>query len=307
LIYIKLLLTTFFWGGTFIAGKMIANSVHPECASFLRFTIASFFLLILTLKTEGRIPALHKKQVLPVVLLGLTGVFAYNILFLTGLKYIDAGRASLIIANNPIVISLLSVLFFKEQLNGIKSIGICLSVIGAMIVISNGHIADIGSYHIGIGEVLIAGCVLSWVSYSLIGKFVMAELTPLVSVTYSAVIGALLLLFPALYYGLAGAIFTYAIIDWVALFYLGFFGTVLGFFWYYQAIKHIGPMKASVFINFVPISAILLAFLFLKEQITMSIYLGALLVILGVYLTNASEIFRRCWRTVFVRQPGGLG
>lgn len=307
MIYIKLLLTAFFWGGTFIAGKMIANSVHPVCASFLRFAIASFFLLILTLTTEGRIPALRKKQILPVILLGLTGVFAYNILFLTGLKYIDAGRAALIIANNPIIISLLSALFFKEQLNGFKAVGICLSVIGAMTVISNGRIADIGSYHIGTGEILIAGCVLSWVAYSLIGKFVMAELSPLVSVTYSAVIGALLLLFPALYSGLGGAVLTYAIIDWANLFYLGFFGTVLGFFWYYQGIEHIGAMKASVFINFVPISAILLAFLFLKEKITISIFLGALLVILGVYLTNASEIIRRSWRTVFVRQPGGLG
>ena len=135
MIYIKLLLTAFFWGGTFIAGKMIADSVHPVCASFLRFAIASVFLLGFTLKTEGRIPTLGKKQILPVVFLGLTGVFAYNILFLTGLKYINAGRASLIIANNPIIISLLSALFFREQLNGIKAAGICLSVMGAMMVI----------------------------------------------------------------------------------------------------------------------------------------------------------------------------
>jgi drug/metabolite transporter (DMT)-like permease len=301
LIYIKLLLTAFFWGGTFIAGKMIANSVHPVCASFLRFAIASFFLLILTLKTQGRIPALRKQQILPVILLGLTGVFAYNILFLTGLKYIDAGRASLIIANNPILISVLSALLFKEQLNGIKAIGICLSVMGAMVVISNGRIADFGSYHIGLGELLIAGCVLSWVAYSLIGKSVMAGLSPLVSVTYSAVIGALLLFIPALYSGLAGAVLRYAVLDWVNLFYLGFFGTVLGFSWYYQGIESIGPMKASVFINFVPISAIILSYFILKEQITISILLGALLVILGVYLTNASEMFRRYWRAALLR------
>ena len=299
MIYIKLLLTAFFWGGTFIAGKMIADSVHPVCASFLRFAIASVFLLGFTLKTEGRIPTLGKKQILPVVFLGLTGVFAYNILFLTGLKYINAGRASLIIANNPIIISLLSALFFREQLNGIKAAGICLSVMGAMMVISNGHMADLGSYHIGMGELLIAGCVLSWVAYSLIGKYVMGGLTPLVSVTYSAVVGALLLLVPALYSGLAGAIFNYSLRDWANMFYLGFFGTVLGFSWYYQGIERIGPMKASVFINFVPISAIVLASFILNEQITLSIFLGALLVVMGVYLTNASEIFRRHWRAVF--------
>ena len=302
MIYIKLLLTAFFWGGTFIAGKMLSGRVHPVCASFLRFAIASIFLGGLTLMTEGRFTALRKGQILPVLMLGFTGVFAYNILFLTGLQYIDASRASLIIANNPIIISLLSALFFKEQLNRIKAVGICLSVLGAIIVISNGRLADFGSYRIGRGELLIAGCVISWVSYSLIGKYVMGGLSPLVSVTYSAIVGALLLLGPALFSGLRGAIFHYAVLDWVNLFYLGFFGTVIGFSWYYQGIERIGAMKASVFINFVPISAIILAFFLLKEHITVSIFLGALLVVAGVYLTNASEIFRRYWRAAFIRQ-----
>lgn len=301
MVYFKLLLTAFLWGGTFIAGRTIAASVHPVCAAFLRFAIASIFLLLLTVRMEGRISPLGKKQILPVVLLGLTGVFAYNILFLTGLKYIHAGRAALIVATNPVLISLLSALLFKERLSWIKGTGICLSVLGAMIVISNGRIADLGSYRIGTGELLIAGCVLSWVAYSLIGKSVMAQLSPLTSVAYSAVIGTALLLPPAMISGLGREIFGYAVKDWMNLFYLGFFGTVLGFSWYYQGIERIGPTKASVFINFVPVSAIVLASLILKEQITVSIVLGTMLVITGVYLTNASETFMRYMRELLLR------
>lgn len=275
---------------------MIAHSVHPVCAAFLRFAIATFFLLLLLVRVEGRIPVPGKKQMLPIVLLGMTGVFAYNILFLTGLRYIQAGRAALIVATNPVFISLLSALFFRERLNWTKGVGICLSVAGAMIVITNGRITDLGSYRIGTGELLIAGCVLSWVAYSLIGKSVMAQLSPLTSVAYSAVVGTVLLLPPALYSGIGREIFGYTVKDWADLFYLGFFGTVLGFSWYYQGIKRIGPMKASVFINFVPVSAIVLASLILKEQITVSIVLGTMLVITGVYLTNASGVFRRYMR-----------
>lgn len=283
---------------------MIAPSVHPACAAFLRFAIASIFLLLLTVRIEGRIPPLGKKQILPVVMLGLTGVLAYNILFLTGLRYIHAGRASLIVATNPVLISLLSALFFKEQMNRIKGGGICMSVAGAMIVISNGRIADLGGYRIGTGELLIAGCVLSWVAYSLIGKSVMAQLSPLTAVAYSAVIGTALLFPAALCSGLGREIFGYSVRDWWNLFYLGFFGTVLGFSWYYQGIERIGPMKASVFINFVPVSAIVLASLMLKEQITVSIILGTLLVITGVCMTNASEMFVRYWRVWHLRWLG---
>ncbi|MHC4911621.1 MAG: EamA family transporter, partial [Planctomycetota bacterium] len=54
----------------------------------------------------------------------------------------------------------------------------------------------------------------------------------------------------------------------------------------YQGIKKIGPTKAGLFINFVPVSAVLLAFLILAEPITLSLLIGTMLVTFGVYLTN---------------------
>jgi drug/metabolite transporter (DMT)-like permease len=297
-IYLKLLLTAIFWGGTFIAGKVIAQSVHPVSAAFLRFVIATICLLILVLRFEGRLPRLVPKQIFLAVLLGLTGVFAYNILFFSGLKHIDAGRAALIIANNPIIISLLSAVIFKERLNWIKGAGICVSVVGAMVVISHGRIGDVASYAVGLGELLIFGCVLSWVAYSLIGKAALESLSPLVAVAYSALVGTVLLAVPAFYYGIVDQIGGYTILDWVSLAYLGFFGTVIGFFWYYQGIDRIGPMRASVFINFVPVSAIILSFFMLNEPITPSLLVGGAMVIIGVYFTNASNLIVQKLKTV---------
>lgn len=289
LLYLKLLLTAIFWGGTYIAGRLIVDSVHPLSASFLRFFIATLFLVIITIRLEGRLPRLHKAQIVPVVLSGLTGVCAYNILFLTGLWHITAGRASLIIATTPVLISLFSAFLFKEQLTAVKLIGIGLSVMGAMVVVSNGHWVDVASYDIGLGEILIFGSVLSWVGYSLIGKVIMASLSPLASVTYSAIVGTALLALPAWYAGIAYDIGHYAAGDWMSLFYLGFFGTVLSFFWYYEGIQRIGTMKTSVFINFVPVSAILLSIVLLDEPLTISLLFGGTLVIMGAYATNASK------------------
>jgi len=114
----------------------------------------------------------------------------------------------------------------------------------------------------------------------------MANLSPLVSVSYSSVIGTVALFIPAYLEGITENIADYPLDAWLAIFYLGFFGTVLGFFWYYEGIKSVGPMKASQFINFVPISAIVIAFFILGETITPSLAIGAMLVISGVYLTN---------------------
>jgi len=285
LIYLKLFLTAIFWGGTFVAGRSLAQNVGPFSAAFFRFAIASLFLVFLTWKAEGKFTVLNKRQILPVLLLGLTGVFCYSLFFFKGLKLIEASRAAIIIANNPIFIALFSAVFFKEKLNSLKITGIFISVSGAIIVISRGNLLDILQGNLGPGEFYIFLCVLSWVIFSLVGKAVMADLSPLSSVTYSSITGTILLFAPALREGLADCIY-YSASDWWNIFYLGFFGTVLGFVWFYEGINQIGPTRAGLFINFVPISAILLAFLILGEPLTLSLLIGTLLVSAGVYVTN---------------------
>lgn len=291
--YAKLLMTAFFWGGTFIAGRVVVRHVGPYSASFLRFAIASVLLAGLAWRLEGRNMRLQAAHLLPVLVLGLTGVFAYNIFFLKGLKLIEAGRASMIVANNPIFIALCSAYFFKEKLTPIRLAGILLSITGAMVVISRGHLGSLFQGGIGPGEFLMFGCVASWVTYSLVGKALMHSLRPLPSVTYSVLVGALALSVPAFAEGLAGQIGGFTLTDWLCLVYLGVFGTVFGFVWFYQGIQKIGAMRAGLFINFVPVSAVLLAFFLLGEPLTPSLLMGAVLVTTGVCLTNRTAVSAR--------------
>ena len=274
------------WGGTFIAARVVAQDVGPFSASFLRFAIASIFLVFITIRLEGKIPRLKKHQILPVILLGMTGVFAYNFFFFSGLKTVTASRASIVIAMNPIFIALFAYTFFKEKLTGINVVGILLCVSGAIIVISKGNPLGIIQGGLGAGELYILGCVASWVLYSLIGKIAMKDMSPLVAVTYSCLVGCILLFFPACMEGMPGDIAEYSAVDWSGILYLGFFGSALGVTWYYQGIKKLGASKASVFINFVPISAVILACLILKEKLDLSLITGAIMVISGAYLTN---------------------
>jgi drug/metabolite transporter (DMT)-like permease len=134
--------------------------------------------------------------------------------------------------------------------------------------------------------------VASWVTYSILGKKAMNDLSPIVSVCYSSIAGTLLLFFPAVFKGVFLNMTSYQPLEWASLFYLGFFGTVLGFFWYYEGIQQIGPMKAGIFINFVPISAIVLSFFILNEPVTLSLIIGAIMVIAGVYITTSVNFKR---------------
>ena len=285
-IYAKLLLTAVFWGGTFVAGRLVSQNLGPFSIAFLRFAIASIFLILLTWKIEGRLPGLKNSQIVPVILLGMTGIFTYNVMFFKGLRIIEAGRASLVIATCPVFITIASALFLKERISLVKGLGIIISVSGAIVVISKGNPRRIFEGGLGLGELYILCCVLSWVAYSLIGKAVMRDLSPLACVSYSAVVGAVALSIPACFEGLVRNIGNQSIADWLSIFYLAVFGTVVGFVWYYQGLERIGPTKAGLFINFVPISAVLFAFVILGEPVTLSLAVGAALVVSGVYLTT---------------------
>jgi drug/metabolite transporter (DMT)-like permease len=286
LIYFKLFFTAFFWGGTFIAGKIIATSVGPWSAAFLRFVFASSVLLYFTRKYEGCFPKITKTKIIPILLLGLSGICLYNYFFFTGLQLIEAGRGALIIANTPIFIFLLSAFFFKEKLTLVKMLGILISVTGAIIVISKGDPDIILNGHLGKGELYILGCVLSWTVFSLIGKSVISDLSPLVSITYASVVGVAGLLIPAVMEGLVQNLAAYSLTDWLSLIYLGVFGTSIGFVWYYEGIKQLGAASASQLINLVPVNAVILAFVILNEPVTTSLLAGALFVITGVYIMN---------------------
>ena len=286
MIYAKLFLTALFWGGTFVAARVVTQELEPFSAALWRFVIASAVLTAVVVLHEGGLPRLRRRQVVPVVLLGLTGVFAYNVLFFLGLKTITAGRAALIVANNPVFIALFSALLFRERLSIVNGIGIGVCLAGAVIVISRGDPGGLLSGGIGRGELFILGCVASWVSYSLIGKVVLRDLSPLAAVTWSCLIGAAALLPFAWQEGLVRQTALASPAAWAGLLFLGLPGTAIGFLWYYEGIRAIGPSRAAVFINFVPVSAVLFGWLILSETLTRSLLTGGALVVVGVFLTN---------------------
>jgi drug/metabolite transporter (DMT)-like permease len=285
-IYGKLFLSAVFWGGTFVAARIVARHVGPFSASFLRFLVASLCLVALLRLKEGKFPRLARHQVIPAILLGMTGVLAYNVFFFLGMQTVDAGRASLIVATNPLFTGLLAALFFRESLTPAKGLGILLGLAGAAIVISRGNPLDLLAGGVGRGELYIAGTVASWVAYTLIGKVILKDFSPLAAVTYSCLIGAAALFPLALIEDLPVLIGGFYPEDWAGIAFLAIFGTVLGFCWYYQGIRAIGAARASLFINFVPVSGVFFGWLLLGEAVNLSLAAGAALILAGVYRTN---------------------
>ncbi len=281
---IKMILCAIFWGGTFIAGRVTAPYAEPALLAFFRFSISSIFLLIILFSKQAfQVPT--RKQFIGILLLAATGIFSYNILFFLGLQSVPANRASLIIANNPLAIALGAAIFFKERFTLIQIFGVILSIIGACIIFSRGDVLSLFT-SFSTGDIIILGCVVSWTAYSLIGKKVISTLPALTTVTWTCIIGTIMFI-PFAYSDFSlekTALYPYTF--WLSVFYLAFFGTVLGFVWFYDAVKYLGAARAGVFINIVPISGVILGALILKEPITLSIIIGGSFTLTGVFIAS---------------------
>ncbi|CAI8704667.1 DMT family transporter [Pseudomonas sp. IT-P395] len=288
-VYLTLAVVTMIWGGTFVAGRFLAGSLSPMFAASLRFLLASAALLgFLWL---ARIPLARPtpRQWMQLTLLGFFGIFFYNLCFFYGLQYINASRASLIVALNPAVIGLASWWLFKERLRRVKVAGIATCIVGAgLVIVSRNPQLLAATPDAWIGDLLILGCVLGWGVYSLFSRELNQTLGPVQTVTYSILIGTLMLWFVAAVRGELSweALDDLGLPQWLSLTYLGVLGSALAYIGYYHGIRKIGATRSGVFIALNPLTAVVFGAVLLDEHLTLAMYGGGALILTGIYLCN---------------------
>ncbi|MGK9419192.1 DMT family transporter [Pseudomonas cedrina] len=287
--YLKLTAVTMIWGGTFVAGRYLSEAVDPLLAASLRFALAS--LALLGFLGFARIPLARPSlpQMTYLAMLGFFGIFFYNLCFFYGLQYINASRASLIVALNPAVIALASWWLFKERLNAGKITGIALCLMGAALVIVSRN-PQVLSEATGTwrGDLLIFGCVAGWGIYSLLSRELNQSLGPLQTVTWSILLGTLMLIVVTLVMGrfsleAMGRLHSPQVLS---LMYLGVLGSALAYIGYYDGIRQIGATRAGVFIALNPLTAVICGALLLGEQLTLPMMIGGAVILSGIYLCN---------------------
>jgi drug/metabolite transporter (DMT)-like permease len=275
------------WGGTFPAAKIVGERAAPLSAAFFRFLMASLILAPLSWRSGGTLwpRGLSARGWAGLFLSTLTGLVLYNYFFIKGLTQTEAGRGAVVVALNPALIYLGAMLFFGEELAGRKILGLALSIFGTMWALSLGRPLSVFSGGLKSGDIVMMGCTLSWAAYSLIGKVLLESLSPLTAVTWSCILASLALLPLAVLSGEPPLAFlSYPPQTWLCLGFLGLGGTALGFVFFNRGILGLGPSRAGIFINLVPVFGLIAGALALKEKLGLHIVLGLALSLLGIAL-----------------------
>lgn len=281
-IYFRLVLTTFFWGGTFIAGRYLAQTLPHFLAATLRFCFALLGLLLFAWGTRQSLRWPDRRQWGVALLLGASGIFAYNAGFFAGLAQVPASRAALIVAASPVMTLCAVQWIARARWSARQASGVLLSFCGAVIVVSRGDPASLLAGAVGLGELYIFAAVVAWVAYTLVTRYLATTLDALSMTFFATLCGCLMLALPA---AAELAEYGWPVLGWqawLALAYMGLLGTSLSFVWYSQAVAQIGAARATQFTNLVPVFGVLLSVLLLGEALPWAGAVGGLLVVAGV-------------------------
>ena len=282
IIHLKLVLVSLFWAGGFIATRVAAQVFKPFTGASIRYIVACALLVPLAASLQKGFWRPGRKKLLQYALLGFSGIFAYNYFFFRGLELVPASHGALITALSPLMVMLFSAWRYGEKLEARSLLGLALALVGVVVVVSRGDPRSLlGGLHLG--DAFMLGCPVTWAVYTLAGREFLKTSSPITATAWASLTGFLLLLAFSFFEPRPAAVPANAV--W-ALVYLGVIGTVLAFVWYYEGVVKIGATRTSVFANLIPVFAMLLSVLVLKEEVEPYSYAGAALVIGGVVMTN---------------------
>ena len=284
-IIVLLTFTALLWGGNAVAAKKVLSEISPFVVTMLRFAVFSCLLLLLSGYREGRhcLPAL--RQLPTLFLMGLFGTVVNNGVQFTGLMYSTAINCVVITAFGPAITGVLAAVMLNERLNGRQWLGVAISSVGVVVIASGGSWARLAGLSFNWGDALFLFACLGWSLYSIFGRRVMKELSPLTTTAWAGLFGTLQLLVLCLLQGFDGSV-PLTGQNWAWFAYMCIGSGLVAFTLWNVGVAAIGPNRASLFINLIPLFGILFSVLLLGENVGWFHGAAALLIIGGVGLAT---------------------
>ncbi len=282
------LVTVLIWSANFVLVKGAIGVLAPLTFTGARFTVGAATLLVILRLRQGRVrpPA---GQLRGLLLLGALGFGGYQILWTLGLTSINAGDSALIVAASPVLTVLLAALVGVDQLTAPKAAGSMIAFAGVAIVISAGQGLSLGSSLVG--DLLTLAAAATWAVYTVGGTRMLRRVDPLQATTWT-VIGGLPILLPLAIvdgaaHGWAGILDPAVVL---AIVISGSLAAGISNVFVFNAIRYVGPARATAIQLLVPAGAVVLGAVFLQEPVGAWQLAGGAVIVAGVGLTRRASI-----------------
>lgn len=285
-VYLLLILSAVLWGGQPTVIKGLVKELSPVLITFYRYLVISAVLLVaLFITGKGQLPLPRGRHVLILTAMGLSGITLNNVFQFSGLQYSTAINCSLVSSTTPALTAILAFISLREKLRRLQWLGIAVSFLGIFFLVTRGSLAVITTLSFNYGDILFFGSQVCWALYTVLGRKIMYELSPMATTAWAGLAGAVL---TGLYAVWRGIDMTPNLTPTgvLSLAYTSLGGGVLAMTWWNSGVKAVGPSKAAIFFNLVPIAGMLSSVIFLGEHLGWREIMAGLGIISGVYLST---------------------
>lgn len=286
--YIFLLLTTLFWGGNAVAGKLAVGHVSPLLLNLARWGFAFAVLYVLGRRQlQADWPAIRPKLPL-LATLGTLGFTVFNVALYSALNYTSAVNASVEQAGIPMLIFMLNFVLFRLAASTGQIIGFLMSVAGVALTASHGDPMRLIELDVNFGDALMIVACLVYGLYTVALRFKpdvhwMSLMTVL---TGAATVSAVP--FAVAEFALGSGIVPDAP-GWAIIAYTAVFPSILAQIFYIRGVELIGANRAGLFINLVPVFGTLLSIAMLGEDFHAYHAIALALTFGGIWLAEVSR------------------
>ncbi len=287
LAYSLLVLATLFWSGNFIVGKFATLfQIPPLTLNVFRWISVWIILIPFTFKEIFiNLPSI-KKNWLVISFMGIITISTFNSVVYFALNYTQVINAVLVLAAIPAATIVLSSLMNIEKTNFFQIFGLFLSIIGIGSIISNGDIQKIISLNFNKGDLWMLVCVFTWALYSTLLKKHKFKFSQFSLIQLMVSVGIIFLIPQFFYEKSIGLEVNFNKPFFLILFYVVVFPAIVAYYCWQKGIEIIGPNRASMFIQLMPLFSAVMAIIIFNEKFELYHFAGAAFIVSGIYLSN---------------------
>ncbi len=282
-----LVCATLFWAGNFVVGKFaFLTNIPPLSLVFYRWLLVWLILLPFTFREILKFKDTILNNLPLLFLLGFTSVGLFNSFTYLSLIHTQVINATLFNTAIPAVIIFLCFLFNIEKTNKFQILGLIISVLGILSIITKLNIEVLLSLNFNKGDIIMIGGVITWGVYSTLLKKKKFTL-PLLTLVHIICTFGLICVFPQFLYELSqGQVIKIDINLFYTLIFLALFPSIGSYYCWAGAVSIIGANRAGIFLSLIPLFSTIMAIFFFNEQFKFYHSLGAILIVLGLFLSN---------------------
>ena len=285
-VYFILLLPPLFWSGNFVVGRAVADAHAPLGLSFSRWILAFCILLPFIIKPIWQQRHIIKAHFWGIALLAVLSITSFNSIAYIALQYTTATNATLLNSFIPIFIFVISGIFFKEKISVKQVLGVLVSLLGVVAIITRLDISVIQHLTINKGDLWMLLAALVWALYSILLKYLRPK-----EMSAIAFLGTLIFIGSTILYPITlWNPFNEPDIVWnstmiKAVLYISIFPSIVAYLSWIYGLNKIGAAKGGQYIHLMPFFGAILAIIFLGESIQLFHIVGGSCIALGLWLS----------------------